>query len=160
MRVLLHSLCLSLLCGYVVSCGSPDPMLTAQYPKNGFSGDNILYEGLSVLDSTHTYSMIAELDRGMLLKVVLTNTSAVLPRYANDTIGSYWTYNELRNTGWFVMDYDFATQSQIFYAEGPATPHIELDFEGCGTMTVDVYENGSKKVASSKSVSWETFCNP
>ena len=129
------------------------------YPKNGFSGSNLLHDDIKNLDSTKHYSLIAQVERGLVFKVVLINKSDTLPTSISDPDGHRWVAREDLNTGWFFEDYDINTHSQTFYSEGPETPHVRLGFVGCGKMEVEVYENGGNKLTSSKNVSWESFCN-
>jgi hypothetical protein len=130
-------------------------------PKTGLSGTNVLHEDIIELDSTKEYSMIVQLDRDMRYKVVLKNTSRVKPLNDQDSIASYWTINDAnQNTGWFIKEYDYNTHSQTFEAEGPVSAHLALNFLGCGTMQVEIYETGNNKITSSKNVTWEGFCSP
>ena len=124
---------------FIMSCGSTDPISYVIVPKKGFSGENILYKDVQILDSNLSYGMTVTLDQGMVYKVILRNSSTELPRFANDSLGNYWTTKEELNTGWFSEGYDFESQSQLFYAEGPGTPHIAINFVGCGKMEVDIY---------------------
>lgn len=145
-----------LLCG----CGGPnDSIGLVGYPKNSFSGRNILHESVSELDSTKTYSMIVQIERGQVLKVILKNESDSLPQTKEDLKSYRWWAEADLNTGWYIEDYDITTHSQTFYAEGPASPHLTLDFLGCGLMTVEVYETEVQGLTSTKTVDWTGFCD-
>lgn len=142
-------------------CGGDDTIFFISYPKSSFSGKNLLHEELFELDTLSEYSMQVQLDRGMAFKVILVNRSADLPTNKKDTTASFWFIkSNLQNTGWFVYDYDYETQSQTFITEGPSSPHIAMGFKGCGKMDVEIYERGNKKLTNTKQVSWESFCNP
>ncbi|MGB0429880.1 MAG: hypothetical protein ACPGLV_05365 [Bacteroidia bacterium] len=143
------------------ACGGEDLIFFVNIPKSGFSGKNIIHEELSNLDSTEDYSLIVQLDRDMTYKVVFNNLSEKLPVNTKDSLASVWNVvSANQNTGWFVFDYDYNEQSQTFIAEGPVSAHMSLKFTGCGKMRVDIYETGNKKLTESKTVSWESFCDP
>ncbi len=145
----------------LLACGGEDLIFYVSVPRNGFSGDNILFDELTELDSSKDYSLVVQLDRDMTYKVVLRNLSSNLPLNKKDTTASYWKMvSQNQNTGWFVFDYDYKEQSQTFIAEGPVSAHLSLDFKGCGKMAVDIYSTGTKKITDTKTVNWENFCDP
>lgn len=143
------------------ACGGEDLIFFVNVPKTGFSGTNVLHEEIIELDSTKDYSMMVQLDRDMRYKVVLKNTSSNKPINGKDSTASYWKeISANQNTGWYVMEYDFGTHSQTFIAEGPVAAHLALEFLGCGTMDVEIFEAGNNRLTSSKKVTWEGFCKP
>jgi hypothetical protein len=142
------------------ACGDNDPLTLVATPKSGFSGMNILHEEVGKLDSNLRYAMIVQLDQGISYRVILRNTSEVKPLAPGDTAASFWTSEPMRNTGWYSDGYDFDEHQQEYHAQGAGTFHIGLDFQGCGTAAVDIYETGGKKLSSSKPISWESFCKP
>lgn len=158
MRVAIGTAILGLLLLY--GCGGPsDSIGLISYPRNSFSGRNILHESLSELVSTKNYSMIAQIERGQIFRVVLTNESDSLPTRMNDLNAYRWLVDESLNTGWFIEDYDISTHSQTFYAEGPSSPHLRIDFLGCGRMLVEIYEIDGGNVTTTKTIDWSSFCD-
>ncbi|MFY0672508.1 MAG: hypothetical protein JXQ87_03855 [Bacteroidia bacterium] len=143
------------------ACGGEDLIFFVNVPKSGFSGTNILHEEIIELDSTKNYSMVVQLDRDMQYKVILKNTSSNKPKNAQDTTASYWQWvSANQNSGWFIRPYDYSEHSQIFISEGPISAHLALNFIGCGTMDVEIYEMGGNRLTSSKEITWEGFCRP
>ena len=126
----------------LVGCGGPEPINIVTYPAKTFSGKNILHESVSELDSTETYSMNLQIDRGQTVKVIISNLSEKRPTGALDSLADFWKPALSLNTGWYILDYNYKEQNQIFYCEGPAAPHVTIDFFGCGKMSVDIYERG------------------
>lgn len=144
---------------FLFSCGGPEPISLVGYPAKSFSGKNLLHESLISLDSTEAYTMTVQIDRGQTMKIVLTNLSETRPKNSADSLADFWTARIDLNTGWYVLDYDYEEHSQTFYSEGPETPHMNFDFSGCGKMSVDIYENANNNLTTSKTVSWESFCD-
>lgn len=103
--------------------------------------------------------MIAQIERGQIFRVVLTNESDSLPSRMNDLNAYRWLVDESLNTGWFIEDYDISTHSQTFYAEGPSSPHLRIDFLGCGRMLVEIYEIDGGNVTTTKTIDWSSFCD-
>lgn len=111
------------------------------------------------LDSTRDYSMIVQIERGQIFRVVLTNESDSLPSSINDLNSYRWLADERLNTGWFIEEYDIETHTQTFYAEGPSSPHLRIDFIGCGRMLVEIYEFDGAEASNSKTLDWTSFCD-
>ena len=146
--------------GLLSSCGDDSALTTIKYQLKSFSGFNLLHEKIVDLDTSQNYALAVALDKGLTVKVILKNTSTVLPANAEDSMANSWEISEFRNSGWFILDYDYQSQSQTFYAEGPSNPHVAIEFTGCGSFDVEIYEGGKKDLTSTKQLSWEHFCNP
>lgn len=144
---------------FLSACGGPEPINIVNYPARAFSGKNLLHESVETLDSTETYSMIVQIDRGQRVKIVLNNISEKLPANERDTLADFWMPRKDLNTGWYFEPYDYQNHTQTFFAEGPSTPHLTIEFVGCGEMMIDVYEAGNNVLSSSKMVSWKSFCD-
>lgn len=144
----------------MAACGDNDPLTLVSTPRSGFSGLNILHEEVVKLDSNLQYAMIVQLDQGILYRVILRNTSEIKPLDPGDTAASYWTSDPMQNTGWYSLGYDYDGHFQEYHAQGAGTFHIGLDFQGCGTAVVEMYESGGKKPSGSKHITWESFCKP
>lgn len=140
-------------------CGSSSDDISVVFPKKGLSGFNLIEITYSQLDTALEYGLSANVLSGMPIKVVLSNLSDSLPKNSL-TVGkaSFWKVNELSHEGWYITEYDFEKHEQVFHIDAPKTAHAKIEFFGCGSAQLRVYENGKEMVEKSKEFNWKGRC--
>ena len=151
---------LVLIC-FLAACGGSGPdgnEFEILYPKSGYSGFNLLSGEVSKIDTAADYGFIADVPGGSITKVVMENTSENLPAGPNSPGGGYWELDALQNTGWFVDDYDYKVHSQEFHCDGPIKAYLTVDFKGCGSARILIYEFRNDEPSFEYNVNWDNGC--
>lgn len=139
-------------------CGSSTEV-TVVFPKKGLSGTNLVELTNSELDTISDYGISANVLTSFPIKVALTNLSDSLPKNElTEGNGSFWKVNLLSNVGWYISDYDFETHTQVFEVDAPVVAHALIEFYGCGTAELTVFENNKELIDKRKTFSWNGKC--
>ena len=127
-----------------LNSGLYPPTISINYPVNGSNGNNILSNEITELQKNKTYSLKADVPKGLSLKIVIKD--------------GIWFYDAFSPVNWKVTTYNDNTKSQNFtIIESGKTSDLTIFFTN-GTLdennqtfvTIEYYENEATTPTSVK----------